>query len=96
MCFHMVPLNVFSFGASESVFTRCLCSCTAGCKCSDKEIDAHQIGRGSQTHLASLSVSQHPNCTVTIRITDRTNSGENKFKMAGLIVSDSAGEHAGE
>ena len=39
--------------------------------------------------MASLMVSQHANCTVTVTITNRTSSGENKFKMIGLMVSDS-------
>ena len=68
-------------------------SCTFGCKCGDKDIDAHHTDHVSQTYLSSLRVSQHPNCTVTITISNRTSSGENKFKLNAIMVSDVAGEN---
>ena len=46
----------------------------------------------SQTYLSGLRVSQHPNCTVTITISNRTSSGEHKFKLNAIMVSDVAGE----
>ena len=67
-------------------------SCTSGCKCGDKDIDAHHTDHVSQTYLSSLRVSQHPNCTVTISISNRTSSGEHKFKLNAIMVSDVAGE----
>ena len=42
----------------------------------DKDLDAHHTDHVSQTYLSSLRVSQHPNCTVTITISNRTSSGE--------------------
>lgn len=37
-------------------------------------------------------VSQHENCQVKVTIATETASGEHKFKMIGLMISDSAGE----
>ena len=71
-------------------------SCTSGCKCGDKDIDAHHTDHVSQTYLSSLRVSQHPNCTVTITISNRTSSGEHKFKMIAIMVSDVAGRDPSE
>ena len=71
-------------------------SCTSGCKCGDKDIDAHHTDHVSQTYLSSLRVSQHPNCTVTITISNRTSSGGHKFKMNAIMVSDVAGEEPGK
>jgi len=69
-----------------------LAECTSGCNCEPKEIDSHHTLHLSQTYLATLKVSQHPACHVRLTILPKTSSGEHKFKITSLILSDVAGQ----
>ena len=66
--------------------------CERGCKCEPKIIDAHHSHRVSQTYLAGISVSQSEACLIRLSLLNKTNSPskETKFKITGLMISDTA------
>ena len=45
--------------------------------------------------LHKLYATQHPECVLAVEVLADSDSGEHKVKLAGAIVSDQAGEHAG-
>ncbi|GFR47718.1 hypothetical protein Agub_g9472 [Astrephomene gubernaculifera] len=64
-------------------------SCVSGCTCERQEVDAHIAEHISQTYLVSLLVSQSAACEVAVRVLPRTTSGEHKFKISGVVISES-------
>lgn len=66
-----------------------LFKCVEGCSCTDLEVDAHQEDNVSVLHLALLNAAP-PNttCTISIRLSDKTSSGEHKFRVSGVIVNE--------
>ncbi|GAX81959.1 hypothetical protein CEUSTIGMA_g9387.t1 [Chlamydomonas eustigma] len=65
-------------------------SCSSGCTCDPIVIDGHHSLQVSQTYLASLMVSQHPECYVTVEVLKHTSSGQHKVKIIGIMISDTA------
>lgn len=67
--------------------------CESGCTCEPKFIDGLQSRRVSQTYLAGISVSQAKDCFLRLTVQNATNSAGGrgtKFKISGLMVSDTA------
>ena len=65
--------------------------CISGCTCEPKVIDGLQSRRVSQTYLAGISVSQAADCFLRLNVLNKTSSTTgNKFKVTGLMVSDTA------
>ncbi|GFR42716.1 hypothetical protein Agub_g3640 [Astrephomene gubernaculifera] len=66
-------------------------SCVSGCACEEVVVDAHITQRVSQVYMARILVSQARECLMEVTVLDQTSSGENKFKVSGLVVSEKAG-----
>ncbi|EFJ52634.1 hypothetical protein VOLCADRAFT_85814 [Volvox carteri f. nagariensis] len=66
-------------------------SCVSGCSCDPVEIDAHIKERVSQVYMSRLVVSQSRECVLEVKVTDKTSSGEHKFKVSGLVLAEKAG-----
>ena len=65
--------------------------CQSGCECDELQIDAHQEERSSQVHLQTLFASQSARCVLSLTVAGNSSSGEHKFKVTGLIVSEQSG-----
>jgi hypothetical protein len=70
---------------------RAVFMCESGCKCEPALIDGHHKQRVSLTFLHSIRVSQAAECVVSLTVLPGTSSGQHKFKVVGLIVSEEAG-----
>ncbi|GFR48090.1 hypothetical protein Agub_g9777 [Astrephomene gubernaculifera] len=66
-------------------------SCVSGCNCSSRRVDGHHAPHVSQLYMAPLEVSQSRQCEIQATVLPETSSGEHKFKVAGLVISESAG-----
>ncbi|KXZ51884.1 hypothetical protein GPECTOR_11g319 [Gonium pectorale] len=66
-------------------------SCMSGCSCPMIEINAHISERVSQVYMSMLVASQSRECVLEVQVLDKTSSGENKFKVTGIVVSERAG-----
>jgi len=70
-------------------------SCDAGCSCQPLVIDAHNTDRLDSFELVApplqLNVSAASNCVLGAEVLSRTNSGEHKFKITALIVTQASG-----
>lgn len=62
-------------------------SCTAGCSCEPKSVDAHNALKRSTVHLVVLNVSQAPECVISVTVQSETQSGENKFKISAVMMA---------
>ncbi|GLC64085.1 hypothetical protein PLESTF_000116500 [Pleodorina starrii] len=62
--------------------------CTSGCNCKDAEVDAHIPEHGSGTYQMRLMVSQSEACELTTTVSERTSSGQHKFKVSGVVISE--------
>lgn len=64
-----------------------LLSCVAGCTCNSSLVNAHQpTARVSVEATFVTEVSQAEHCTIELRISNMTTSGEHKWKLLGLGV----------
>ncbi|GIM14751.1 hypothetical protein Vretimale_17546 [Volvox reticuliferus] len=66
--------------------------CVSGCTCSSKEYDGHHEEKVSQLYMALMEVSQHAACVMEVQVLNTTRSGEYKFKVAGVVISEMAGD----
>ncbi|GLI64554.1 hypothetical protein VaNZ11_007873 [Volvox africanus] len=66
--------------------------CVSGCTCSSREYDGHHEEKVSQLYMARMEVSQHPACVLEVEVSNTSSSGEHKFKVAGVVVSEKAGD----
>ncbi|KAG2493913.1 hypothetical protein HYH03_007849 [Edaphochlamys debaryana] len=66
-------------------------SCVSGCTCVPVTVDALCSQQWSQVYLAGISVSQARECVMELQVLNETKSGEHKFKVSGLVVSEKAG-----
>ncbi|GIL78985.1 hypothetical protein Vretifemale_8390, partial [Volvox reticuliferus] len=70
-------------------------TCVSGCSCQGVEVDALILDRVSQVYLAGLTVTQSSDCIIEVKVLERTNSGEHKFKVSGVVVAEAAGKQDG-
>uniref|UniRef100_A0A7S0S1A6 SGNH hydrolase-type esterase domain-containing protein n=1 Tax=Chlamydomonas leiostraca TaxID=1034604 RepID=A0A7S0S1A6_9CHLO len=70
-------------------------TCVSGCKCQESTLEGHHEEQNSQLHLHHFYASQHSNCTIQVKVLDKTKSGEHKVKIAGIMVSEEEGQHDG-
>ncbi|GAX81637.1 hypothetical protein CEUSTIGMA_g9065.t1 [Chlamydomonas eustigma] len=70
-------------------------SCEAGCNCTPTTADGHQVERNSLLHLHNFYVTQAKECHIVVRVLPTTNSGKHKFKLAGIMISEEAGQKEG-
>ena len=71
-------------------------SCDAGCSCQPLVIDAHNTDRLDSFELVAsplqLNVSGNSkNCVLGAEVLPKTSSGEHKFKITALIVTQASG-----
>lgn len=71
-------------------------SCSSGCSCTPVTVDGHQNIRESTTYLARLDATRHASCVVAVEVLPQTSSGEHKFKVTGVMVSDKSGSGESE
>ncbi|EFJ44198.1 hypothetical protein VOLCADRAFT_106525 [Volvox carteri f. nagariensis] len=83
----LVSLYLFHLKSYEHMGMAGL-TCTAGCYCDAVEVDGHVAEHWSQMCHARFQVSQAAACEVTLTVLSTTNSGEHKFKVSGMILSE--------
>ncbi|KAG2496419.1 hypothetical protein HYH03_005645 [Edaphochlamys debaryana] len=66
-------------------------SCVSGCECTPLVTDAHIKQQVSQVYFARLDVTQSKECVIQVKVLEQTSSGERKFKVSGVVVSDQGG-----
>ena len=90
------------------------CRCEQGCSCVPHTVDAHITLKQSTLYFARLLATAQAHsaedCIVAVTVANDTSSGEQKFKVTGLMVSeftngspefefpemDGAGHHIGD
>ena len=70
-------------------------TCLRGCTCQPLLLEAHHAERSSQTYLQHVYVTQSPECVVELTVLPETSSGEHKFKVIAIMVSEVAGVQKG-
>lgn len=65
-------------------------TCISGCTCQPTILEGHWQQHNSQLSPHRFSVTQAPQCTLKIRVTNSTSSGEHKVKIQGIIIADEA------
>lgn len=65
-------------------------SCGGGCFCGPQLVNAHQQLQESTTYMAHvMALLERPaDCVIAVTVLDATDSGETKFKVTGLLLSD--------
>lgn len=85
------PVEVsIAFLTSYTHMGKARISCVSGCTCTTKDVDAHRVGQKavSQLELAKVQATQARECVVRVEVQKETQSGQNKFKVAGVIVAE--------
>ena len=69
--------------------------CGQPCSCVEQQIDAHSVSTVrnvsvfvEHTFMAIIHASQ--SCLLAVRVTDKTSSGNNKFKLRSVTARDAA------
>lgn len=65
-------------------------TCTGGCTCPVTILEGHWEQHNSQLSPHRISVSQALDCTLKIRVTNATSSGQHKVKIQGIVIADEA------
>ncbi|GIM07262.1 hypothetical protein Vretimale_11457, partial [Volvox reticuliferus] len=86
-----VPLFVLHLRSYQHM-GRAEISCVSGCSCTPILVDAHITEHVSQTYLARLNVTQAAVCEVAVTVLRETSSGQRKFKVSGVVVSETGGD----
>ncbi|GIL55251.1 hypothetical protein Vafri_10837 [Volvox africanus] len=62
--------------------------CISGCQCEPHVEDAHIDRRVSQLYVFRMDVTQSAQCDIEAEVLSSTKSGENKFKIAGVVIAE--------
>ncbi|GFR51942.1 hypothetical protein Agub_g14463 [Astrephomene gubernaculifera] len=83
-----IPVLIHYLSSYDKMGTALL-TCSAGCVCDPKEVDATSERRVSQVFFAQIKASQSETCDVTVTLLQKTSSGGYHFKVSGVVVSAS-------
>lgn len=62
--------------------------CISGCTCKPQDVDAHHTAHNSQTFVTRIEITKHRHCHIQISVLSETSSGEHRFKVNTLAVSE--------
>lgn len=60
--------------------------CIEGCECGPEDVDGHWSHESSQNDMNKLVVSMAERCVLRVTNTNRSSSGNHKFKLTSLIL----------